>query len=258
MAAHTPETILSVEHWNDSLFSFRTTRSSSLRFDSGHFLMVGLPNGERPLLRAYSIVSATYDPYLEFLSIKVPNGPLTSRLQHIKVGDEILVSQKAVGTLVVDDLLPGKNIYLLATGTGLAPFLSIIKQPEIYDRFEKVVLVHGVRHVSDLAYENTIRAELHEHPLVGEQVQEQLIYVPTVTQEDFHTQGRITSLIENGKLSSLSGLPKLNPDTDRVMLCGSVGMLQDLTELLESKGFKPSEQRGVAGHFVIEKAFAEQ
>jgi ferredoxin--NADP+ reductase len=258
MAAYNTETVISVHHWNDTLFSFRTTRSPSLRFESGHFVMLGLEIGEKPLVRAYSMASASYDAHLEFFSIKVPNGPLTSRLQHLKSGDQVLVSQKSVGTLVADDLLPGNNVYLFGTGTGLAPFLSIIQEPGIYERFNKVVLVHSVRRVSDLAYADKFEQELPDHPLVGEAAREKFIYLPTVTREQFRNMGRITHLIKSGELAAITDLPDLNPETDRAMLCGSTGMLQDLSQLLELRGFTPSQHRGHAGHYVIEKAFAER
>ncbi len=258
MAAIGEEKVLSVHHWNDTLFSFRTTRDESLRFENGHFVMIGLKVGDKPLMRAYSIVSANHDDYLEFLSIKVPDGPLTSRLQHLKEGDSLFVSRKPVGTLVMHDLLPGRNLYLLGTGTGLAPFMSIIKDPEAYERFEKVVLVHGVRFVSELAYHDYIRYELPQHEYLGEEIREKLIYYPTVTREDFLHQGRITDLIETGQLCDDIGLPQLNPETDRVMLCGSPAMLKDLTAILNARGFEASPQQGQPGHFVIERAFVEK
>ncbi|MCC5809407.1 MAG: ferredoxin--NADP reductase [Ectothiorhodospiraceae bacterium] len=258
MAAIGEEKVLSVHHWNDSLFSFRTTRDMSLRFENGHFVMIGLKVGDKPLMRAYSIVSANHDDYLEFLSIKVPDGPLTSRLQHLKEGDTLFVSRKPVGTLVMHDLLPGRNLYLLATGTGLAPFMSIIRDPEAYERFEKIVLVHCVRYASELAYHDYIRYELPEHEYLGEEIRKKLIYYPTVTREDFLHQGRITDLIETGTLCEDIGLPQLDPETDRVMLCGSPSMLKDLTAMLESHGFEGSPQQGQPGHFVIERAFVEK
>ncbi|MBN9429951.1 MAG: ferredoxin--NADP reductase [Burkholderiales bacterium] len=258
MAAYNTETVTSVHHWNDTLFSFRTTRDQSLRFHNGHFVMIGLEVEGKPLMRAYSIASANYEDHLEFLSIKVPNGPLTSRLQHLKVGDKVLVSRKPVGTLIADDLLPGKHLYLLATGTGLAPFMSIIKDPEVYERFERVVLVHGVRRVSELAYADYITGELPENEFFGDTVRDKLVYYPTVTREPFTHQGRITELLESGKLTADIGLPPLDPANDRVMLCGSPAMLTDLCKLLDSRGFKVSPHTGAAGHYVIEKAFVEK
>src|SRR5699024_1726749 len=200
MAAYNTERVLSVHHWNDSLFTFTTTRDQSLRFDNGHFVMLGLEIEGKPLMRAYSIVSANYEETLEFLSIKVPDGPLTSRLQHLQEGDSVLISKKPVGTLVTDDLNPGKHLYLFATGTGLAPFMSIIKDPEIYERFEKVILVHGVRYVSDLAYSSYIDQELPGNEYFGDEVRDKLIYYPTVTREPFRNQGRITHVVETGQL----------------------------------------------------------
>ena len=201
MAAFNSERVLSVHHWNDTLFSFKTTRDPALRFHNGHFVMIGLEVNGKPLLRAYSIASANYEENLEFLSIKVQDGPLTSRLQHLQEGDTILVSRKPVGTLVADDLKPGKNLYLFGTGTGLAPFMSIIKDPDIYERFDKVVLMHGVRNVSELAYADYIENELPDNEFFGEIVREKLIYYPTVTREPFRNQGRITDLIASGELT---------------------------------------------------------
>ena len=241
MSAFLEETVLSVHHWTDRLFSFTTTRDPALRFSNGHFTMIGLrqENG-KPLLRAYSIVSANYEDHLEFLSIKVQDGPLTSRLQHIKVGDKIVVGRKPTGTLLIDYLLPGKNLYLLGSGTGLAPFLSVARDPQTYERFEKVILVHGVREVKELAY--------HDY---------QLLYYPTVTREAFVNQGRITTLLETGKLEADLGLPKLDPAHDRVMICGSPGLLKDLKVILEHRGFMEGSTTS-PGDYVIERAFVEQ
>lgn len=258
MAAFNSEQVLSVRHWNDTLFSFTTTRNAGLRFDNGHFVMVGLEINGKPLVRAYSIASANYEENLEFLSIKVPGGPLTSQLQHLHAGDSVLISKKPVGTLVIDDLAPGKRLYLFATGTGLAPFLSIIKDPEVYDRFEKVVLLHGVRRVSELAYADFIQNELPENEYLGDVVKKKLIYYPTVTREAFRHQGRITHLIETGRLFEDTGLPPLDPRTDRAMLCGSPNMLNDISHLLDSLGFKVSEAVGSPGDYVIERAFVEK
>jgi ferredoxin--NADP+ reductase len=258
MAAFNTETVTDVHHWDDRLFSFRTTRDRSLRFHNGHFVMLGLEVDGRPLMRAYSIASANHEEHLEFLSIKVPNGPLTSRLQHLKVGDPVLVSRKPTGTLVASDLLPGKRLWLLATGTGLAPFLSIIKDPEVYERFERVILVHGVRRVSELAYNDYLRNELPNDEFLGEMVREKLLYYPTVTREPYPHQGRITTLLESGRLESDLGLPPISPADDRFMLCGSTAMLTDLRALLDARGFRISPQTGHAGDYVIEKAFAEK
>ena len=258
MATLASERVIDVHHWNETLFSFKTSRDQSLRFENGHFVMVGLEVDGKPLTRAYSIASANYDEYLEFFSIKVQHGPLTSRLQHLKVGDEVLVSRKPTGTLTLHDLLPGKHLYMLATGTGLAPFLSIIKDPEIYHRFEKIVLVHGVRQVDELAYRQVITEELPANEFFGEDVRKKLIYYPTVTREEFHNRGRVTELIESGKLFRDIGLPTLDPATDRVMICGSTSMLKDTSALLESRGFNISPHIGVPGDYVIERAFVEK
>jgi len=222
MSAFHEETVLTVHHWTDRLFSFTTTRDQALRFSNGHFTMIGLKgdNG-KPLLRAYSIVSANYEEQLEFLSIKVPDGPLTSKLQHIKPGDKIIVGRKPTGTLLIDYLLPGKTLYLLGSGTGLAPFISIVRDPETYERFEKVVIVHGVREVAELAYHDHLTVDLPKHEFLGEFCSEQLLYYPTVTREPYRNMGRITDLIQTGKLQDDLGLPALNPETDRIMLCGS-------------------------------------
>jgi ferredoxin/flavodoxin---NADP+ reductase len=252
------ETVLEVHHWNESLFSFKTTRSQSLRFHNGHFVMIGLQAEGKPLLRAYSIASANYEEHLEFLSIKVPNGPLTSRLQHLKPGDQLLVGQKPVGTLVIDDLNDGRNLYLLATGTGLAPFMSIIRDPDTYDRFDKVVLVHGVRTVSELAYSDYIRHELPKQEYIGELVQNRLLYYPTVTREPYRNRGRLTDLMRSGKLFEDLGLPALSAQSDRAMICGSPSMLSDTCELLDAKGFVISPRQGDRGDYVIERAFVEK
>jgi ferredoxin--NADP+ reductase len=258
MSAFNTETVLSVHHWNDTLFSFTTTRDAALRFHNGHFVMIGLNVEGKPLMRAYSIASANYEEELEFLSIKVPNGPLTSRLQHLKVGDAILVGRKPVGTLVIDDLLPGENLYLFATGTGLAPFMSIIKDPATYERFQKIVLVHGVRLVSELAYAEFIETVLPQNEYFGSEIQAKLIYYPTVTREPFRHQGRLTELIECGKLCADIGLPPLDPARDRAMLCGSPAMLSDMCALLDARGFVVSPRTGEPGQYVIERAFVEK
>jgi len=252
------ERVIEVRHWNDSLFSFRTTRDPGFRFDSGHFVMVGLEVDGRPLMRAYSIASAHYEDHLEFFSIKVPDGPLTSRLRHINNGDPVLVSRRPTGTLVLNDLNPGKRLYLLGTGTGLAPFLSIIRDPMTYERFETVVLAHGVRHVSDLAYAQFLQEELPKHEFLGELIRRQLIYYPSVTREPFRNQGRITDAIADGLMAQTLGLPPLDPREDRVMLCGSPQMLEDTAALLEGRGFKPSPRTREPGDYVIERAFVEK
>ncbi len=258
MTAYHTEQVLSVHHWNESLFSFKTTRPPSLRFRNGHFVMIGLEVEGRPLVRAYSIASANYEEHLEFFSIKVSDGPLTSRLQHLKTGDLLLVSRKPVGTLVLDDLLPGKRLYLLGTGTGLAPFMSIIKDPETYERFEQVVLLHGVRQVNELAYADFITGELPQHEVLGENVRSQLIYYPTVTREPFRYQGRLTDLIASGKLFADIGLPALDPEHDRIMICGSASLLKDTRKLLDARGFSIAPHTGEPGHYVIERAFIDK
>ena len=258
MAAIGTEKVLSVRHWNDTLFSFTTTRDPGLRFENGHFVMMGLKVDERPLLRAYSIASANYEDQLEFFSIKVENGPLTSRLQHIQPGDIVLVSRKPTGTLILHDLKPGKHLYMLATGTGLAPFLSLVKDPETYERFEKVVLVHGVRQVDDFAYHDYLTEDLPKHEILGEEVSEKLIYYPTATREPFRNNGRLTDLIDSGKLAADIGLPELNPETDRAMLCGSPAMLKDTAALLDRRGFQISPHIGTPGDYVIERAFVDK
>jgi ferredoxin/flavodoxin---NADP+ reductase len=247
-----------VHHWTDRLFSFTTTRDQALRFSNGHFTMIGLrQESGKPLLRAYSIASANYEEHLEFLSIKVQDGPLTSRLQHIKVGDTIVVGRKPTGTLLIDYLLPGKNLYLLGSGTGMAPYMSIVRDPETYERFEKVILVHGVREVSELAYHDYLSYELPDHEFLGEMVARQMLYYPTVTREAFKNQGRITTLLETGKLQTDLGLPAFSPEFDRVMICGSPEMLRDLKHMMEKRGFVEGNTTK-PGDFVIERAFAEQ
>jgi len=258
MSTFATERVLSVHHWNDTLFSFKTTRDPGLRFENGQFVMIGLQVENRPLVRAYSIASPNYEEHLEFFSIKVPNGPLTSRLQHLKEGDEVLVSRKPTGTLVIHDLKPGKNLYFLSTGTGLAPFMSLIQDIEVYDRFEKVVLIHGVRHVNELAYADFIEKELPNNEFFGEEVQNKLIYYPTVTREPFRNQGRLTNLINSGKLFEDIGLPPLDPTVDRVMICGSPQMLTDTSTLLDERGFVVSPRIGEPGDYVIERAFVEK
>ncbi|SNS48156.1 ferredoxin--NADP+ reductase [Noviherbaspirillum humi] len=257
MSAFNEERVLSVHHWTDNLFTFTTTRDPSLRFSNGHFTMIGLRVNGKPLLRAYSIVSANYEEHLEFLSIKVPDGPLTSRLQHIQPGDTIIVGRKPTGTLLIDYLLPGKRLYLLSTGTGLAPFMSIIRDPETYEKFEQVILVHGVRTVDELAYHDLVVEHLPQHEFLGEMVSSKLRYYPTVTREPYKNMGRITELIENGKMFTDLGVPALDPAVDRIMICGSPGMLRDLKRMLEERKFVEGNT-STPGDFVIERAFAEQ
>ena len=255
---YSTEKVLSVNHWNDTLFSFKTTRQDGLRFENGQFVMIGLEVDGRPLARAYSVASPNYDEHLEFLSIKVQDGPLTSRLQHIQVGDELLVSRKPTGTLIIHDLKPAKNLYLFSTGTGLAPYMSLIQDIEVYDRFEKVILVHGVRKVDDLAYKDFIENELPKNEFFGDEVKNKLIYYPTVTREAFKNEGRLTDLIKSGKLFKDIGLEKMNPADDRAMICGSPEMLKDTQDLLDSMNFKVSPRIGEPGDYVIEHAFVEK
>lgn len=258
MVALATEQVIDVHHWNDSLFSFRTTRDPGFRFDSGQFVMIGLEVDGRPLMRAYSIASAAWEEHLEFFSIKVQNGPLTSRLQHLKPGDALTVSRKPTGTLVLTDLKPGRHLYLLGTGTGLAPFMSVIRDPETYERYDKIVLAHGVRNINDLAYADYLQNELPQHDYLGELVREKLIYYPTITREPFRNRGRITDNIVDGAMSQAIGLPPLNPETDRLMLCGSPAMLDDLCALLDARGFQASPRTREPGDYVIERAFVEK
>ena len=250
------ERVTHVEHWTDELFTLRTTRDPALRFASGQFVMLGLMLDGKPLVRAYSVVSPYYADELEFFSIKVQDGPLTSRLQHVKVGDEVLVGKKPTGTLVLDGLRPGKNLYMLGTGTGLAPFLSLVRDPETYERYEKVVVTHTVRRTIDLAYRKFLEHDLPNDPDLGELVAPKLIYYPSVTRDPFKHQGRITDLIQSGKLFADIGLPDLDPTRDRLMLCGGPSVLADLKALLLTRGF---EEGSVAkpGDFVLERAFVE-
>lgn len=257
MAAFNTQTVLSVHHWTDAYFTFTCTRDESLRFENGQFVMVGLMVDGKPLMRAYSVASANWEEHLEFFSIKVPNGPLTSRLQHLKVGDEVLISKKPTGTLIVSDLNPGKNLYLLSTGTGLAPFLSVTRDPDIYEQFEKVILVHGVRYKQDLAYYTHFTQDLPRHEYLGEVVREKLIYYPVVSREPYVHQGHLTDLMRSGKLFEDIGLPKIDPAHDRAMICGGPGMLKDTCAVLDEFGLKISPKLGQRGDYVIERAFVE-
>ena len=251
------ERVLSVHHWTDRLFSFTTTRDPALRFSNGHFTMIGLKINGKPVLRAYSIASANYEDHLEFLSIKVDGGPLTSHLKNIQVGDSVIVGRKPTGTLVADYLLPGKRLYMLSTGTGLAPFMSIVRDPDIYEKFDQIVLVHGVRQVDELAYHDMLLEHLPNHEFLGELVSSKLRYYPTVTRESFRNNGRVTDLIESGKLFEDLEVPSFDPAVDRVMICGSAEMLRDLKHILEERGFKEGNT-STPGDFVIERAFAEK
>lgn len=257
MATIREEEVLSVHHWNDTLFSFTTTRDPAFRFENGHFTMIGLELEGKPLMRAYSMASANYEEYLEFFSIKVQDGALTSRLQKIQPGDKVLVNSKPTGTLLLDRLKPGaKHLYLLATGTGLAPFMSIIKDPETYEQYEKVILTHGVRYKSELAYQEMIES-LSENEYFGEMVKDKLIYYPSVTREEFPIQGRLTDALSTGKMQKLLDLPSINLEDDRFMLCGSPSMLKDFCAILDELGFTETK-RSDLGEYVIERAFVEK
>ncbi|MET0312197.1 MAG: ferredoxin--NADP reductase [Burkholderiaceae bacterium] len=258
MGAFTNETVLSVRHWSEDLFSFTTSRPAGLRFRNGHFLMIGLRIDGKPVLRAYSVASPNHAEHLEFFSIKVPDGKLTSRLQHVQPGDEVLVGAKPTGTLVIDDLSSGRNLYLLGTGTGLAPFMGIVRDPEVYERFEHVVLVHGVRHARDLAYADELTNSLPADEYLGEQVRRQLRYVPACTREAHGLGGRITHLMANGSIAQAAGVAAVDPQRDRAMVCGGPGVLGDMREVLDGMGFSVSPRLGEAGGYVYERAFVEQ
>lgn len=247
--------VTSVTHWSERLFSFRITRPRSLRFRSGEFVMIGLmgENGQ-PLLRAYSIASPAWDDELEFYSIKVEGGPLTSRLQHIQVGYEVIVRPKPVGTLVLDALLPGKRLYLISTGTGIAPFASLTRDPDIYERFDQVILTHTTRDVAGLAYGQQLVNDILSDPLVGEVARKKLLYYPTTTGEDSTNIGRPTDLLKSGKLAADLGLPALDATTDRIMICGSIGLNQDMKAIAESAGLEEGSSKQLGG-YVVEKAF---
>ena len=255
-ASLTVEEVRSVRHWNEHLFSFTITRPPSFRFRSGEFVMIGLPGEGRPLLRAYSIASPAYADELEFLSIKVPDGPLTSRLQLIQPGDPVYLGRKPTGTLVADALTPGRRLFMLSTGTGLAPFLSLARDPDIYERFNQIVIVHCVRQVSDLAFREELESQLAGDPLVRDQALLQFHYLPTVTRQPFRNEGRIDALIDNARLFGppLTGPHHFDPTSDRIMMCGSMAMIRDLEARFEALGFKEGSN-AAPGDFVIERAF---
>jgi ferredoxin--NADP+ reductase len=257
MSAFQRETVLSVKHWTDSLFSFTATRDPGFRFQNGQFAMIGLEVEGRPLVRAYSMASANHEEALEFFSIKVADGPLTSRLQKIREGDTILVGRKATGTLITGNLIPGKRLLLLSTGTGLAPFASLIKDPDVYENYETIILAHGCRQVSELSYGERLVENLRQDELFGPLIADKLIYYPTVTREPFRNRGRITDLIASNQLFADIGLSGLDLETDRVMLCGSPGMLEELHAMFTGRGFTEGNH-SEPGHFVIEKAFVER
>ncbi|MFN3583059.1 ferredoxin--NADP reductase [Phenylobacterium sp.] len=251
------ETVTWVQHWTDTLFSFRTTRDPGFRFQSGQFVMVGLTKEDgKPLVRAYSIASPAWHEELEFYSIKVPDGPLTSRLQHLKVGDQVLIGRKPTGTLVLDGLKPGKRLYMLGTGTGLAPWLSLARDPEVYERFDEVIVTHTVRQVADLNYRELFERDLPNDEYLGEMIAPKLKYYPTVTREEFKTRGRITDLIESGQMFRDLGTPPWDPAVDRVMLCGGPSVLVDLKKQLLDRGFVEGSI-AAPGDFVLERAFVE-
>lgn len=257
MGTFMPARVLSVRHWTERLFSFTTTREAAFRFTSGQFVMLGLMVDGRPLMRAYSIASSPYAAELEFFSIKVPDGALTSRLQHIRPGEPVLVGGKPTGTLVLQNLLPGRTLWLLGTGTGLAPYLSIVRDVDAYARYERIVLVHGVRQVRELAYAALLRDELPRDEFLGEAVRTQLVYCPTVTREPFVRTGRIPELISSGRLCAELHLPAPDPAHDRCMICGSPSMLADTRAVLEARGFQEGNMT-VPGTYVIERAFVER
>jgi ferredoxin--NADP+ reductase len=257
VAVYTTEKILEIRHWSDRLFSFRTTRAPGLRFENGQFVMLGLQAADRKIVRAYSIASANYEEHLEFYSIKVPDGALTSRLQHVTAGSPVLISCKPTGTLVLRDLRPGKRLFLLASGTGVAPFMSILKDPATYEAFEQIVIARGVRLREDLAYADSVLATLRRNEYLGDMVGAQLLDYPCVSREPFRHVGRVTTALESGRLCSDLGIAPLDSRTDRVMVCGNMAMLADSRRLLDASGFDISPQIGVCGDYVIERAFTD-
>ncbi len=255
------QTVTAVRHWTDQLFSFRVTRPASLRFRSGEFVMIGLPGDPdpktgraKPLLRAYSIASPSWDDELEFYSIKVPDGPLTSRLQNIEVGDQIILRPKPVGTLVHDALLPGKRLWFFATGTGIAPFASLIREPQTYEDYDQVILTHTCRDVADLAYGRELVEALEDDPLIGELVDDKLLYYPTTTRETSARMGRVTDRLRSGEIFTDLGIMPISPQTDRAMVCGSMGLNTDLKAILEGFGLREGANSDPA-EYVVEKAF---
>lgn len=248
------ETVVSVKHYTDRLFSFRVTRPQAFRFRSGEFVMIGLPNAEKPVFRAYSIASPAWDDEIEFFSIKVPDGPLTSELQKIVPGDTVLLRQKSTGTLVLDALTPAKRLFMISTGTGIAPFASLVRDPETYEKFEDVILTHTCRDHAELAYGEELFDQSANDPLIGELANGRLTLYSSTTREISQRMGRITRLMETGKLYSDLGVAPLNRETDRVMICGSMHMLQDVKALVESAGFEEGSNNKPAD-FVVERAF---
>jgi len=255
------QTVTEVTHWTDRLFSFRVSRPASLRFRSGEFVMIGLMGDpdpktgkQKPLLRAYSIASPSWDEELEFYSIKVEDGPLTSKLQHVQPGDQIILRPKPVGTLVHDALLPGKRVWFFATGTGIAPFASLIRDPETYERNEKVILTHTCRTVAELEYGRRLVESLKDDPLIGEMVADKLIYYPTTTREESPKMGRITDLLRDGTVFRDLGLDGMNPGEDRAMVCGSMGLNLEIKEILDGHGLREGAN-SEPKEYVVEKAF---
>ena len=248
------ENVTSIKHYTDRLFKFRITRPQSFRFRSGEFVMIGLPNSEKPIFRAYSIASPAWDEQIEFYSIKVENGPLTEHLQKISIGDTLLMRKKPTGTLVNDALIPGERLYLFSTGTGIAPFASLVRDPETYDKFNKIILCHTCREVDELAYGSELVKHVKSDPLVGELAEKNLLHYPTVTQENYKKTGRITNLIQSGELFRDLGFPEIDPKTDRGMICGSMNMLNDTKSILESLGLDEGSNSRPST-FVVERAF---
>lgn len=245
-----------VHHWTNGLFSFRVERPDSFRFRSGEFVMIGLKDGDRPLLRAYSIVSPSWEEHLEFFSVKVPEGPLTSRLQHLKVGDYLFLSRKPTGTLVIDALKPGQRLFMVGTGTGLSPFLSVLRDPETHDKFEEIIITHTVREEQELAYRDFLENEIHADEVFGELLQDRFTYYPTVTRGEFKTPGRITDRIQVGDFAKDLGLigNRFNPQTARVMVCGSMAFNNDMSTMLKEHGLEEGSN-SAPGSFVLERAF---
>lgn len=250
------ETVTSVQHYTDRLFRFRMTRPASFRFRSGEFVMIGLPNAEKPVFRAYSIASPAWDEELEFFSIKVPDGPLTEHLQKVQPGDTVLMRRKATGTLVNDALLPGKRLYMFATGTGIAPFASLIRDPETYEKFDRVILTHTCREVAELRYGLDLVSQTLDDPLCGEFAKGKLVHYPTVTREAYSHTGRITDLMRSGKLFEDLGVPPISPAEDRGMICGSMAMLNETKQILEEFGLVEGAN-SAPGTFVVERAFVD-
>ena len=248
------EQVVSVKHYTDRLFSFRITRPQSFRFRSGEFVMIGLPNAEKPVFRAYSIASPSWDDEIEFFSIKAPDGPLTSALQKIQPGDTVLMRQKSTGTLVVDALTPGRRLFMISTGTGIAPFASLVRDPDTYEKFEHVYLTHTCRDHAELRYGEELFDQAANDPLIGEVAAGRLTHYATTTREISTRMGRITRLIESGKFHADLGIAPLDPANDRVMICGSMHMLKDVKELVEGLGFKEGSLSHPAD-FVVERAF---